>query len=157
MVHSAKSCACISVGKPGYGMVSVRRISFGLSGELMCSIPSPAVITEPASFSFAAMLPICSVLTFVSVSSPPVIAAAVISVPATILSGIMRCVTFFSAASPPRMVMVELPAPSILYPSSFKNRARSSISGSLAALNTVVFPSAHAAAIIMFSVAPTLG
>ena len=57
----------------------------------------------------------------------------------------------------PLIVIVGLPAPSTSAPMRFRNAARSAISGSRAALLMTVRPSAAVAAIMMFSVAPTLG
>ena len=53
--------------------------------------------------------------------------------------------------------MVELPTPSILAPIAANIWARSTISGSRAALSITVVPWASTAAISRFSVAPTLG
>ena len=53
------------------------------------------------------------------------------------------------------MVSRSLPMPSIRAPMAFRQRARSPISGSRAALASTVRPSASAAAISRFSVAPT--
>src|SRR6195952_4961031 len=55
------------------------------------------------------------------------------------------------------MVIVALPAPTILAPIWLSITARSMISGSRAALSMTVVPWASTAAIKMFSVAPTLG
>ena len=53
--------------------------------------------------------------------------------------------------------MVVVPAPSILAPMAVSIAARSWISGSRAAFSTTVVPLAPTAAIMTFSVAPTLG
>ena len=53
--------------------------------------------------------------------------------------------------------MVWLPKPDIFAPIEIKNSPRSTTSGSLAALSITVMPVAKVAAVIMFSVAPTLG
>ena len=53
--------------------------------------------------------------------------------------------------------MVSVPAPFILAPILFRKLARSTISGSCAAFSITVVPSASAAAIMITSVAPTLG
>ena len=53
--------------------------------------------------------------------------------------------------------MVSVPAPLICPPILFIKLAKSTISGSCAAFSIMVVPSANAAAIIIFSVAPTLG
>lgn len=91
-----------------------------------------------------------------TVRSLPVMAAAVKKVAAAMRSGITRCsqpVSLFT----PSMEMVLFPAPRILAPQELRKSARSVISGSLAALLTTVFPLARHAAMMMFSVAPTLG
>ena len=49
------------------------------------------------------------------------------------------------------------PSPVILAPIAVKNSPRSTTSGSRAALSIVVTPFAKVAAVIIFSVAPTLG
>ena len=88
--------------------------------------------------------------------SPPVAAAALIKVAATILSGM----TEYSqpcSFSTPLIVIVPPPAPLIFAPQQFRNSARSHISGSLAALYITVSPFARTAASMMFSVAPTEG
>ena len=53
--------------------------------------------------------------------------------------------------------MTGVPKPSIFAPIEIKNSPRSTMSGSRAALSIVVTPFANTAAVIMFSVAPTLG
>ena len=83
-------------------------------------------------------------------------AAASIKVAASILSGM----TVWLA--PPRLLtpsilMVSVPAPFILAPILLRKLARSTISGSSAAFSIYVVPSASTAAVIIFSVAPTLG
>ena len=57
----------------------------------------------------------------------------------------------------PRMMISDVPAPSISAPSARKKPCRSTISGSRAALDMRVSPLAAQAAIMAFSVAPTLG
>ena len=57
----------------------------------------------------------------------------------------------------PVIVIVSVPAPLILAPMLFKKSAIFTISGSLAALNILVWPLALTAANIMFIVAPTEG
>ena len=51
--------------------------------------------------------------------SPPVMVDATIKVPATILSGIMVCVTSFNSLTP-SIVITEVPAPETLAPDLFK-------------------------------------
>ena len=57
----------------------------------------------------------------------------------------------------PSIVTVEVPAPATRAPMLTRQAARSTISGSLAAFSMRVVPSARQAAIMRFSVAPTLG
>ena len=71
-------------------------------------------------------------------------------------SGITECSTALRPRTP-SITIVDVPAPSTFPPIRLRNEARSAISGSLAAFSIVVSPSARTAAIIMFSVAPTLG
>ncbi len=54
------------------------------------------------------------------------------------------------------MVMVGLPAPEIFAPIAFRKFARSTTSGSHAALSMTVTPSANVAAIITFAVPKTV-
>ena len=88
--------------------------------------------------------------------SPSVTAAATMKVPASIRSGTTVCVAPPSSSTP-SMTMVSEPAPLMLAPMEVRNLARSMISGSRAALSMTVRPLAMQAAIITFSVAPTLG
>ncbi len=88
--------------------------------------------------------------------SPPVIAAANAQVAPTIRSPITRWSVGWSAVTP-CTVSVEDPIPSIFAPIWVSIAARSTISGSRAALSITVGPSASTAAMRMFSVAPTLG
>ena len=84
------------------------------------------------------------------------IKAAIIYVPATILSEIISCSAFFKFVTPcTRIVFV--PWPSIFAPIFIRQFDKSSISGSLAALEILVSPFANTEAISIFSVAPTLG
>ena len=99
----------------------------------------------------------CSGHTSVSSVSPPAIATAHMSVPAAILSGIILCAAAGTSSIPPFMYMVDVPAPRISPPIELRKFCSSSISGSRALLVITVSPGTAAAAIIMFSVAPTLG
>ena len=71
-------------------------------------------------------------------------------------SGITVCTAPFNSLTP-SIRITSVPAPRILAPILFKKVAKSTISGSSAAFSMIVFPSAKVAAIITFSVAPTLG
>ena len=62
-----------------------------------------------------------------------------------------------SSSDTPSMVMMEPPAPSMWAPMSQSMFAKSTISGSRAALAMTVWPFATTAAMSVFSVAPTLG
>ena len=87
-----------------------------------------------------------------TVTSPRV-AAASMNVPASIRSANAMS----SVRARTTMRMVSLPAPLTLPPIALIMPARSTISGSLAALMMIVSPRANDAAIMMFSVPPTLG
>ena len=90
------------------------------------------------------------------VMSPRVIAAANAHVPATIRSGNVAWVAGFKLATPVISILCE-PKPEIFAPIAIKNSPRSTTSGSRAALSITVTPFAKVAAVIIFSVAPTLG
>ena len=83
-------------------------------------------------------------------------AAANAHVPVTIRSGIAVCSAGFSELTP-RIVMVGVPSPSISAPIAIRKFPISTMSGSRAALSRIVLPDASTAAVMMFSVAPTLG
>ena len=82
--------------------------------------------------------------------------AAAAQVPASMRSGIVTCSVPVSSSTP-SISIVLVPAPSIRAPIATRNAAMSAISGSRAALSITVVPRARTAAIIRFSVAPTLG
>ena len=87
--------------------------------------------------------------------SPPAIAQAAMKVPVSMRSGI----TVWSAPwrrSTPSMRITGPPAPWIFAPMFTSRSARSTTSGSQAALRRIVSPSARAAAIMMFSVPVTV-
>ena len=88
-------------------------------------------------------------------TSPEVTAAARAKVPASIRSGMTRWRQPWSASTP-WMCIVREPAPSMRAPMADRSRARSSTSGSQAALSSTVSPFASAAAIIRFSVPVTV-
>ena len=91
-----------------------------------------------------------------SSTSPPVIATAARNVAASTRSGIVSCFAACSSSTPSTSI-VDVPAPSMCAPIALRRSARSEISGSRAALSMTVVPLASAAAMRMFSVAPTLG
>ena len=62
-----------------------------------------------------------------------------------------------TSSSTPSTRIVDVPAPSMCAPIAVRNAARSVISGSRAAFSMTVSPFASTAAVIRFSVAPTLG
>ena len=124
---------------------------------LITRIPSISSSTvTPASFNLATTGFKCSGNAFSTNTSPPAIAAAIKYVPASIRSGI----TVWIAPcrdSTPSIRITFVPAPRIFAPIAFKNVAKSTISGSSAAFSITVLPLAIEAAMITFSVAPTLG
>ena len=95
-------------------------------------------------------------LVFARVICPRVTAAATINVPVTIRSG-MTSIRARSKRSHPSIVMVSVPAPIISAPIAFRNAANPEFLAHLPHYMIVVDPSARTAAIIIFSVAPTLG
>ena len=88
-------------------------------------------------------------------TSPRVAAAAATNVPVSMRSGMIACVAPCKRGTP-SMTMRSVPAPEIFAPIAIRHAARSTTSGSRAALSSVVTPSASAAAIIRFSVPVTV-
>ena len=84
------------------------------------------------------------------------ITAAIINVPATILSLIILWLALSNLLTP-SIWIIPLVLILIFAPILFKQSAKSDISGSIAAFSIIVLPFAIADAIIIFSVAPTLG
>jgi len=82
-------------------------------------------------------------------------APAIKKVPASILSGIIS-ISAGKSSSTPSISRVVVPIPSIFAPILFNNSIVESTSGSIAALNNLVLPSAKTAAINVLIVAPTL-
>ena len=91
-----------------------------------------------------------------SVTLPRVAAAAARKVPVSMRSGGTRWLAPVSAGLPSTRTTLD-PAPSMRAPMAVSSRARSPISGSMAAFSSTVSPSARAAAIIRFSVPVTDG
>ena len=114
------------------------------------------VITAPASTNFASGNSKWFGFPPFIVISPCVIAAAKAQVPATIRSGRVACEVGLSFETPAILIVGD-PKPTIFAPIEIKNSPRSTTSGSRAALSIVVTPLAKTAAVIKFSVAPTLG
>ena len=130
---------------------------FNLETSERTRIPSSSSVTStPISIILEIRGRLCSQTASLIRTSPLVMAAATIKVPASIRS----CTTWCSAPcslSTPLMVKVSVPAPLMLAPILFKRMAKSTISGSRAAFSMTVVPLARVAAIIRFWVAPTLG
>ena len=130
-VISAIYWACMSVANPGYSLVTTsaaRRSS--LPRTLMRPRPVVSMFT-PVSRSFSVTLERWLGLQSINSSSPFVIAPVARNVPASIRSGIMRCVVPFNSLTP-SIVMVGVPAPSTFAPILFNISARSTTSGSQA-------------------------
>ena len=115
---------------------------------------SVSVTSMPASSSFSQKDVSRSIRPPKHSTSPPQNAGANMYVPNSI-----RSVTTGWVAPPKRstpwMVIVDVPSPLICAPILRRQSARSTISGSRAALLMTVVPLAKVAAIMMFSVAPT--
>ena len=96
----------------------------------------------------------CLGITFFTVTSPLVIAAANINVPASIWSGIIE----YSEACnlfTPEILITSVPAPLTFAPIELRKLATSTTCGSFAAFSITVFPSANTDASIILIVAPT--
>ena len=115
-----------------------------------------ADIRIPISPTFWQSMSMWSGLAPTRLISPPAIPTAARYVAASILSGTTACSTAPSFSTP-SITIVDVPAPRTLLPIRLRKEARSAISGSRAAFSIIVVPSAKTAAIIIFSVAPTLG
>ena len=151
---SVMTCACMSVGKPGNGLV-ITSAGPGRSGPRTRTEAAPTSRLTPHSSSLASTAERCSGTSPVTVTSPPVIAPATIRVPASMRSGSTRWVVPPSSVTPSISIR-SVPAPWIWAPIAFKSAARSPISGSRAAFSITVVPEARAAAIIRFSVPVTV-
>ena len=75
MASSAVICGCMSVGKPGWGWVFTLHLRRGLSHTTR-TVSSPSSTVTPISSSLAEMDSRCLGVTFRTVTSPPVAAAA---------------------------------------------------------------------------------
>src|SRR5579883_1949694 len=105
-VATTMYCACMSVGKPGYSSVFMSAAQSGLSPITRMESWEWAVFT-PASWSFCSTAPRWAGSQPVILTSPPVRAAAVMKVPASMRSGMMRCLVPRSRFTPfTRMVEV---------------------------------------------------
>lgn len=144
--ESTMICACISVGKPGNGSVW---ISTGLmrSTRLTWTPFSIRSHSMPISSIFLSTIP--RWMGQKPVTSTPrssaMRAPATIKVPASMRSPTTQWVTGCSSSTP-SMVTTGVPAPTILAPISLSMLARSTISGSRAALSITVVPCARTAA-----------
>ena len=147
------NCACRSVGKPGYSEVVIET-GFKLPFDEIVIVLSVFFQFTPALIRYSDKDNKWRGSQLVSSNSPPVIAAAIAKLPASILSGITVCLHPFRLPTPSIIISL-VPAPFILAPIEFKQFVKSIISGSFAALNILVLPFAKEAAIIIFSVAPT--
>ena len=115
---------------------------------------SNSVTSQPISASLAEIASRCLGITFLTITSPLVAAAAHMKVPASIWSGITEYSVPWRRPTP-RMRITSVPAPLILAPMLFRKLATSTTWGSLATFSRMVCPSARAAAIMMLMVAPT--
>src|SRR6266498_2841476 len=120
---------------------------------------TPASVTStsaPSSVSLARIRSMWSPRARSRRTWPPVTHAAMANVPASMRSGITLWRTGWKSPVP-SISMVGVPTPWIRPPISWRNSARSESSGSRAAFSMTVVPRAATAAIMTFSVAPTLG
>ena len=148
-------CDCMSVGNPGCGIV-LRSTAFNGWSARIRKPSSSSVMMTPISVSLEINAALCSGTALSIVMSPPVIAAATMNVPVSIRSGMIWWIVPCSLLTP-SIRIASVPAPITLPPISLMKLAKSTISGSFAAFSIIVVPFASAAAVMMFSVAPTLG
>ena len=83
MESSAAICGCMSVGKPGCGIVFTLHLLSGPSQRTRTASSYSTTVT-PISISFAVMDSRCFGVTFFTSTSPRVAAAAAMYVPASI-------------------------------------------------------------------------
>ena len=149
------NCACMSVGNAGYGAV-VRLTAFGrlpcMSRVMVSSVVS---IFAPASTSLDSTASMVFGRARLTVTLPPVIAAATRKVPVSMRSGSTSWRPP-DRRSTPSITRRAVPRPSIFAPSAIRQCARSVTSGSIAQLSRMVVPSASTAPISTFSVPVTL-
>ena len=151
----ATSSGLQSVGRPGYGRVETS--ADRKRPLLMAHMPSESdEVRTPISPSLRHGIAMWSGWAPRRMISPPATPSAARNVAASIRSLIAVCSAGWSSSTPSTM-MVDVPAPVTWPPMRFRSPARSAISGSRAALSITVVPLARTAAIITFSVAPTLG
>ncbi len=148
-------CACMSVAKPGYGSV-VTLPAFRPSGHVTSKVVGlTSLIATPTDLSCSMTPSRWSGRQSLISSRPRVSAAATMNVPVSIRSGMIVC-SAPPSDSTPSIWIVSDPAPLTRAPILFRRSARSTISGSRAALWSVVVPRASVAAIITFSVPVTV-
>ena len=152
--QTAISCACISVGKPGCTWV---RISTAFGRPFMTARiqSSPVVMTAPIASNFLSTGCKNSADVFLVSTSPSLINAPARYEPVSIRSAM----TLYSQPcrlSTPSMIIVVVPIPLIFAPIATSILARSTTSGSVAQFSRRVVPRASAAAMITFSVPPTV-
>ena len=144
---------CISVGNPGYGRV-LMSVCLCLGLPTTRTASSNSITSQPSSISFALIASRCFGITFCTIMSPRVIAAAHINVPASIWSGIIEYSVPCNLWTP-LIRITSVPAPLIFAPILFRKFATSTTWGSFAGFSIIVSPSARVAAIIILIVAPT--
>ena len=146
-------CGCMSVGNPGYGSVFTCVLFKRLFATTLTA-SSNSSTWHPISSNLEIVASRCFGITFNTVMSPFVAAAANINVPASIWSGIIEYSVLWSFCTP-RILITSVPAPLMLAPMLFRKFATSTTCGSFATFSRMVSPSAIAAAIITLIVAPT--
>ena len=146
-------CACMSVGKPGNGSVCISMAFSGFWREAHAH-REPYSMLIPICSYFLRTKPRCLGSNPLTRMGSPVRAPMARNVPASMRSPTTACSQGCNSVTP-WISITGVPAPIIWAPISFKRLARSTISGSRAALSITVVPFAKTDAIIKFSVAPT--
>src|ERR1043166_2542644 len=148
-------CAWASVGNPAYGMVVIST-GFNCLAALTVRLNPLRSIFAPVSRSLSSTAWRWAARAPCIVIFPSVAAAAMANVAVSMRSGITSCLQPSNSFTP-LIVVVGLPAPTICAPILFRKNARSTTSGSQAALSMVVTPWARTAAIMTFAVPSTVG
>ena len=115
----ASKGACASVGKPGNGIVLIVFIDLSLSGAFISRFPSEILILHPAFLKIGISAARWDEIIQLSIIFEPVTAAQLISVAATILSGIIVW-TEPQRELTPSMTTTPSPAPEISAPQELR-------------------------------------
>ena len=128
-VISAMYCACMSVGKPGWGSV-VTLEACSVRGARTRRLSGPSSMRTPVSRSLSMTARRCAGRQLRISTSPPAMAQAAMKVPVSMRSGITRVLGAAAARPRPRCGWWGRPRPGCARPCRTSRSARSSTSGS---------------------------